>query len=205
MSGFLSYDFEKDPNWRQYKSNLTIPPGQNVNTVIERVKRKWYKNNVDPTFEPSSVPIIEDVDDAPETTRTSNTRQPQMRQQHSSNSQTNPSTATVSVSLTNQLLLLVNFVGIIFGIIFFPLHIFQFGPKEICYSISVNAFTLKYVLLMVQVVSTTSRNSFPFCLVQSKVLGSEFLVEAKRVIVYYSITCPKTLANHFEAGSTNRV
>lgn len=51
QAAFQAFDFDNNPGWLDYKNNLTIPPGRNEASVLDRYKQKFYKLHVDPDFE----------------------------------------------------------------------------------------------------------------------------------------------------------
>ncbi|BDA49740.1 hypothetical protein COCOBI_14-3600 [Coccomyxa sp. Obi] len=55
LAAFRSFDFDGDERWKSYVMNLEIPPGRDKNAVIEKFKAKWYKREIDPSFDPSTV------------------------------------------------------------------------------------------------------------------------------------------------------
>eukprot|EP00897_Mesotaenium_endlicherianum_P004515 jgi/Mesen1/4091/ME000214S03271 len=52
LAAYNAYKFTDDARWQAYKLNLTIPPDRgNEAAIIERYKQKYYKQNVDPSFD----------------------------------------------------------------------------------------------------------------------------------------------------------
>jgi len=49
---FHSYEWEKDPNWVSYISNITIPDPSKQDEIVAKLKLKFYKKNIDPDYEP---------------------------------------------------------------------------------------------------------------------------------------------------------
>eukprot|EP00899_Mesostigma_viride_P013174 jgi/Mesvir1/21858/Mv04238-RA.1 len=47
-SDFLNYDFKSDEGWNQYISRIELPAGVNEYTAILKLKRKYYRKNVNP-------------------------------------------------------------------------------------------------------------------------------------------------------------
>ena len=48
---FEAYDFEGSAEWREYSSRLLVQPGPRAAAVLRKKQMKWYKANVDPSFE----------------------------------------------------------------------------------------------------------------------------------------------------------
>ena len=49
ISKYRNYDFLTDENWNVYVSNFFPAPTRNQ---LEKIKRKWYHNNIDSSFDP---------------------------------------------------------------------------------------------------------------------------------------------------------
>ncbi|GAQ90763.1 hypothetical protein KFL_006820010 [Klebsormidium nitens] len=47
---FSEYDFAGDARWVQYRQNLEIPVGRDMEQVLARYKAKFYQRHVDPDF-----------------------------------------------------------------------------------------------------------------------------------------------------------
>ena len=51
-----SFDFDGDERWRQYETNIEVPPGRDRETVLQKFKAKWYKREiVGPFHDPHTV------------------------------------------------------------------------------------------------------------------------------------------------------
>eukprot|EP00271_Cylindrocystis_brebissonii_P001888 TRINITY_DN1220_c1_g1_i1.p1 TRINITY_DN1220_c1_g1~~TRINITY_DN1220_c1_g1_i1.p1 ORF type:complete len:366 (-),score=71.58 TRINITY_DN1220_c1_g1_i1:1052-2149(-) len=50
-AAFAAFDFDADPRWEEYRLNITIPPGRDEASVMQRYKQKFYKLHIDSTFE----------------------------------------------------------------------------------------------------------------------------------------------------------
>ena len=48
VNKYKSYDFFVDENWNSYISNIFPPP---TRSQLEKIKRKWYHQNIDPSFD----------------------------------------------------------------------------------------------------------------------------------------------------------
>lgn len=48
----LEYDFEGNAAWVSYREQLLVQPGPRAEAVILKKKRRWYRDNVDPDYEP---------------------------------------------------------------------------------------------------------------------------------------------------------
>ena len=46
QQAFRDYDFENDPKWRLYKTNLEVPAGRSEQQVLLKYKAKFYKQHV---------------------------------------------------------------------------------------------------------------------------------------------------------------
>lgn len=46
---YKNYDFFADENWRTYSTNIFPPPAR---SQLEKIRRKWYQANIDPSFDP---------------------------------------------------------------------------------------------------------------------------------------------------------
>ncbi|KAL6773651.1 hypothetical protein ACKKBG_A21990 [Auxenochlorella protothecoides x Auxenochlorella symbiontica] len=53
LEAFRQYDFEGDETWKAYLSRVEIPSGSE--DALLKLKAKYYKREIDPDFEPSSV------------------------------------------------------------------------------------------------------------------------------------------------------
>ncbi|KAG1368053.1 transmembrane protein 33 [Cocos nucifera] len=52
-----AYDYESDPRWAEYWSNILIPPHMaSRSDVVDRFKRKFYQRFIDPNFVVESMP-----------------------------------------------------------------------------------------------------------------------------------------------------
>jgi len=58
MPSFDTFNFEADEGWKNYLHNVTIPAGEDEDRVVDRLKKRYYKRNIDPTYEetPSTSP-----------------------------------------------------------------------------------------------------------------------------------------------------
>ena len=45
-----SFDFEGDERWRQYETNIEVPPGRDREAVLQKFKAKWYKREIVGSF-----------------------------------------------------------------------------------------------------------------------------------------------------------
>ena len=41
-----SFDFDGDKRWRQYETNIEVPPGRDREAVLQKFKAKWYKREI---------------------------------------------------------------------------------------------------------------------------------------------------------------
>jgi len=55
MPSFHNYDWDNDQKWKEYLNNITIPVG-NERQVLEKLKKKYYKREIDPEFDESAPP-----------------------------------------------------------------------------------------------------------------------------------------------------
>ena len=53
--GYLKYDFNKDPKWRKYVEDLSPTPNPRE---MERLRKVFYRDTVDPKFDPTFEPPI---------------------------------------------------------------------------------------------------------------------------------------------------
>lgn len=53
LEAFRNFDFDSNPAWTYYKDHLEIPAGKSVDW--SKFKGKWYKREVDPEFDLSSI------------------------------------------------------------------------------------------------------------------------------------------------------
>lgn len=43
---YETYPFDHDPNWEAYARNVEIPEGTDRQAALEKVRQKWYHNNI---------------------------------------------------------------------------------------------------------------------------------------------------------------
>ena len=46
-----SFNFEGDERWRQYETNIEVPPGRDREAVLQKFKAKWYKREIVGSFQ----------------------------------------------------------------------------------------------------------------------------------------------------------
>ena len=44
--GFDQFDFEANTQWRQFRANLEIPMGTDMDAALLKLRAKWYKRHV---------------------------------------------------------------------------------------------------------------------------------------------------------------
>ena len=46
-----TFDFDADARWQSYRQKLEFPAGSDEATLLQRMKRKWYRREIDPSFD----------------------------------------------------------------------------------------------------------------------------------------------------------
>ena len=46
-----SFDFDADERWQSYRQRLELPAGSDEAALLQRMKRKWYRREIDPTLD----------------------------------------------------------------------------------------------------------------------------------------------------------
>ncbi len=48
---FRTFDFDADERWQSYRQKLEFPAGSDESALLQRMKQKWYKREIDPSFD----------------------------------------------------------------------------------------------------------------------------------------------------------
>ena len=46
-----TFNFDADQRWQSYRQRLELPAGSDEASVLQRMKQKWYKREIDPSFD----------------------------------------------------------------------------------------------------------------------------------------------------------
>ena len=46
-----TFDFDADERWQSYRQKLEFPAGSDEAALLQRMKKKWYKREIDPSFD----------------------------------------------------------------------------------------------------------------------------------------------------------
>ena len=46
-----NFNFDADDRWQSYRQRLELPAGSDEAVVLQRMKRKWYRREIDPTID----------------------------------------------------------------------------------------------------------------------------------------------------------
>lgn len=59
---FKSFNWDSSQEWKNYIESVTIPDPSKQNEIVEKLKKRWYKKNIDPEWEEQTsgqAPILE--------------------------------------------------------------------------------------------------------------------------------------------------
>mmetsp|Transcript_4489 Transcript_4489/g.6944 ORF Transcript_4489/g.6944 Transcript_4489/m.6944 type:complete len:340 (-) Transcript_4489:195-1214(-) len=133
MASFATFDFSKDEGWQRYKRNVFIPPGKDEAAVLQKLQQKYYKQNIDPSYEIKDVPLSSSAgsSDSRPSSSAGPQSSPQSNQTHAPRQQSGSAVGAFSTmfgqSFTNTLFVIINLSIVVHSILFLLPF---FGPSQ---------------------------------------------------------------------------